>query len=59
VKKLANFTTDSTVFTMKASEAEARMDISRLAQAFDKEAAFQFTEQEMNCFERLYTTLTP
>ena len=59
IKKLACFTTDSIVFTMKATAAEARKDIIRMAEAFRKEPTFHFSEQEMGCFEKLYDSLVP
>jgi len=40
IKKLACFTTDSTVFSMKASAGEARKDIVRMAGAFKSEPTF-------------------
>ncbi len=59
IKKLANFTTDSCVFNMKTSFSEAKKDISDLAQAFSKELAFKFNEQELTFFEKLVNILTP
>ena len=44
---------------MKASAAEARSDIARMAFAFNKEPTFIFSEQEIACFEKLYNTLVP
>ena len=58
-RKLASFTTDSVVFTMKESIPMAKSDISKLATAFPREQAFKFSEKEMNYFERLYQVLDP
>ena len=59
IKKLANFTTDSCVFNMKSSFSEAKKDIGDLSQAFSKELAFKFNEQELTYFEKLANMLTP
>ena len=59
IRKLANFTTDSIIFSMKEQFEESRNDIARLAVAFKKEPAFKFSEPEMTYFERLYRILDP
>ena len=59
IRKLANFTTDSIVFTMKSGMSEAKSDILKLSMAFPKEQAFKFSEKEMSYFERLYRILDP
>ena len=58
VRKLANFTNDSVIFSMKPLQ-EAKVDIQRLAQAFKKEPAFKFNTNEMTYWEGIYAILQP
>ena len=51
MRKLANFTTDSVVFTIKEPIQEAKVNIKRLAQAFPKERAFMFSIPELALYE--------
>lgn len=51
MRKLANFTTDSVVFSIKEPFLEAKVNIKQLAQAFPKERAFTFSVPEIALYE--------
>jgi len=58
IRKLANFTNDSIVFSMKSLH-DAKNDIQKLAFAFKKEPAFKFNQTELTYFERIIGVMEP